>query len=481
MVLSLAPKAKIGRITQPQSTSQWRQGLADIKASTVKSIVDDAKQGDLEALADLFSHMMMTDTQVRSVVMTRIMGVASAEKEIVPARSDNEALAEAGAEMCRILMEDTDGMEDRIADLLTGSILSTTSLEIEWVPNGKFVLPRLHFIHPRDNRYSGAWDHEIRTYDDGYSERWLKVADFKNRFLVHAPHNFAEQPSCTGEIFPVVWAWFFKRILEKYRLSGLERMANGMLYGILPPNALEGARDALLEGLESMSADGVAIFEEGVQVTLQEMTKNPGEAWTNAIDKYNGEIAKSILGSGLNTEVTHSGGNRALAESMADQTMLPRAIADARRVAQTLKEGLFEPFLKFNAHITGGQVAPAPTLKFKLVNDEPIEIDQILIDTQAVTYDELRESRGLEPWGPERGGDQVVKVAAPEVGSVLPTGELSQGSGGNSDPVPLSKRRKRRPPHQLSLTFPIASQTPSACETSPLKVALLNTLDGQEP
>ncbi len=468
----VAGKPELGRVVQPQPTNRWtRSSDGALKPTTLSGVLKDAQGGDLERWADTSSYMIRTDPHVRSVWLTRVMAVASATFEVRPGRAKPgmEPIAEAAAEFCRVMLEDTEELEDRFADLLHGVAFGVAALEHDWKPRGGMMMSTPRFIHPRDLRYVDDWALQVRTYTTNVGE-WIDIGDHPDKFLVHAPHQIAETPTLTGELMAVAWPWLFKRWLEKYRLSGLERIANGLMYGVLPPNATATARSALQAGLEDISADGVAIFEDGVSINLLESTKNPGEAWTKAIESLNNEISKGLLGSGLNVDVG-SVGSRALGTSQFDTTILPRLVNDAKRLAGTVERDWFAPALKFNSHLFGGQVPPTPNLSFTVVQEESAEADwNLLVQAGAVTQNELRVSVGLEPI---EGGDALVTAPSPAPGPMF-----SDAPGGGPADTPLSRPRPTpRPTRRLTSTG--VTRTSAVSLTRGLKAALLGQSDDQ--
>lgn len=481
---------------KPQPAGRFsRDNLGALEPASLASIIKSAQTGDLERWADLCAYMLRTDPHVRSVLMTRIQAVAGADVDVISARpGDNQVINDDAVEAVREMFSHIDNLEDRLGDLLYGMAMGLAVLEVEWVPDGRDVWPRLHFVHPRDLRFNADWDVLVRTYTNGVAH-WINTADHPLCFIVHKPHNFAERPTLTGELMAVAWPWLFKRWIEKDGLNGYGRMANGMMIGRVSPNATPAVRDAMQTGLEDIAANGVAVFEAdpavGTPVELLEMARDPGSAAKALLDHYNGEISKAILGSGLNVEVGSTGGNRALGESQFDTTTLPRLVADAARVAATLRRQLVRPFLRYNVHRFGGSTPDAPDVVLRVVAEDvdTVVIDQLIVGAGAVTVDELRKSRGLEPLGADRGGDRLITPIAKspmDPGFKAPSSptsglsvEIDDGPSvsGGAPARPLASSRPKRRPTQLSMDF---TPTRSASRPTPLGLALSRRSDDPE-
>lgn len=154
------------------------------------------------------------------------------------------------------------------------------------------------------------------------------------------------------------------------------------------------------------------------------------------LKRSDADISKAVLGSTLNVEVGDTGGNRALGESQSDTTIAPRWARSSALLANTIERQLFQPFLELNRHHFGGHVL-VPSLLFHITDVDP-EVDQLLVDKGACTYDELRRSRKLEPWGKEKGGDVRIPAATtPADATVYKTDVEAQTADGGAAPRPF--------------------------------------------
>ncbi len=454
----------------PGARSLTIRQFGGMEPGALAGVLSASQRGDLEQLADLFTYMLSTDAHVRSVVSTRINAVAAAPIDVLPGAGD-EVLAELSAEFVRGELERIEEWEDRYSDLLYGSMLGAATVENRWRPEVDCVHGDLAFVLPRDQRFNDDWSIELRTYESGKQD-WIKTRDFPGKFTVNLPHNFAERPTLTGEMRAIAWPWLFKRIVEKIGLEGFGRMATGLLYSIVSSQADENVIEQRLEDLEALATDGKAAIKASQEVDdpirLLEAARDPGQTSKTLLDYYNGEISKGILGSGLNVEVQSTGGNRALGESQFDTTILPRLQADAKRALGALRRDFIKPLLAYNVHKFGGVMPPVPYLQARLVEDT-LAVDQLTVDSGAATVDELRRSKRLPEWGPEKGGDRVLQPIAksPFPGFSL----VPDASGGTPTERPL-RRRPLEKPVQLTLPGTGSSQTRSAFATTPLAIAL---------
>lgn len=461
------------RLVRPESLhSLSRNTFGGLKPSTLHRILRQAERGELEDWADLVEYMVTTDTHVRSVYETRLMAVAGATWQIEPGRGapGSEAVASAAAEVLAEEMERHPDVQKLFGDLLHAVPLGWSALEHVWYAQGGRWRSAPQWIHPRDIRLARDYTFEIRTHAESGPDRWIRVADMPGKFIVHAPRPVNAAPTKAGEFMAFAYLWVEKRWTEKYRQAGMERFATPHIFGILPEGAADGARDNLFDGLERLSYDHIAAFEQGTSVQIIEPERDPGEACNNVIQAINGEISKSYLGSGLNVEVQETGGNRSLGESQFDTTILPRLQGDARRLANTVEHDWFKPFLEYNRHLFGGVVPPVPKLTFQLVSDDPDPVSELSVVVGAATVDEVRRGERREPWGQERGGNRIAVPLAKTVPNISTSSEPAPGGAGQR---PFSRRRLTAGRDPRQLTLPLGNgRTSKPSRTTALRAAL---------
>lgn len=405
----------LGRVYKQERLNSWsRRNYAGLTPSTLSSVLRSLERGsDLEDWADLTSFMLRTDPHLRAVYDTRVMAGAGAEYRITPGAGQGD-LAEAGAELIREALDDIDDVEHIFAQLNHAVGVGWSGAEhslYRW-RGGWNTAPAP--IHARDIALDEDWRFVIRTYDRGGGYRWLKADDDRQRFILHTPSAIGETPNLVGALVAVAWPWLFKRWAQLWRQDGIERMGNPLMIGKVLEDAGTEARKALFDALKDLSGDHFGVVERGTEVDIKEPTQNVGEALTNVIKDLDDDVTKGLLGSTLNTEIGDTGGNRAAAESQAETTILPRIQRDVRALSGTIERDWFRPLLEWNAHrFPGGRVPPTPRIEFILEQEEPPRIEEwVLTSGVRVRQDEARTALGLEPLGPENGGELFIQPAA---------------------------------------------------------------------
>jgi hypothetical protein len=259
------------------------------------------------------------------------------------------------------------------------------------------------------------------------------------------------QANVAGLLMACAWPWLEKRWLSVFEQESLERFGSPLVYGSMAPNAPDPARDAFFAGLQNLSSDHVAVIEQDQTIEILQATVNPGETYGQAIGRRNNEITKAILGSTLNVEVGDTGGNRALGESQAETTILPRLRAIAASAEAAIRATWLRPLLAFNAATFGGRVPPLPHVEFVLSTEMPPIITQLHVDAGVVKANELRASAGLDPLDGEE-GERFVQPLAKVQPSFFSASDSPRVEGGD---VPLARApRAPRSPRQMTMALP---------------------------
>ena len=428
------------RTRQPELDKQRRKHhLEGADLSEIASILKRAEDGDTEGLADLWLHMLKTDAHLRSVWDTLVGPVASANWELAPApdvpAAEQEA-AERAAQGCEEAMRAVDIEEQMLADLNATGLGYAVS-EVFWtrgtiLGRGAWV-PRVEPIHGR--RFAFSNDYEIGLYDNGRAVTDLRddgwdVEELNGRgrrmarlpagkYIVHQPREISDYPTSTGLVFSLARWWWAKQVTAQYGLSSAETFANPRVVGYLSQFADETVVEEMLEGLETLAADGTMLArgESRVEV-LDSKGEGAARTWDMLWRRLDDAMSKLVLGSTLNVEIGESGGNRAAAESQADQTIAPRQERAAAQVWRTWRRDLLTYIVRFNPEIFG-QRCPVPVGRSNLAED-PVEVDELVVSTGYVTVDQVLESRGLPPIGGEIGDSYVKPPAVPRAFSDAP-------------------------------------------------------------
>jgi len=405
------------------------KSFSDLSLADVKQVLRRArKEGRTEDLSDLWA-TMMEDAHLDSVWQTFVAPIVAARWELAPAdvSEDLTVAAEIASDGCEEALKRID-LGDTISALLDdGEGLGYGAAEIEWgtgrlLGRPAVVPQKLTPILAR--RFAWSDDFELGLYDDGLAVGELKKAGHDvdvirgrgvqmarlpaGKYIVHQPMRFHAVPTGRGVIFAVAKWWWIKQMVAQAALQGAEAFANPrFIASVEQATPGDSVVDDLLDGLEKFASDGVAVLRGKTRIdVIDSKGEGASRTWEMYLKFADAAMSKGVLGSTLNVEVGDSGGNRSLGESQADQTIGPRRDQAAANIWLSLRRDLLSYVIKYNPHIFRPG-SPVPTGR-QILSEDPVEIDQVIVDAKAVSYDEMRTSRGLTPWGGDR-GDAIIQ------------------------------------------------------------------------
>lgn len=418
----VAPVPPLARQAPPPDMRRWTTDATagELKFSQIASILQQAERGDTVQYADLTRRMLDSDDHLCSVYETRVDLVAGSRWKLNPGEGDARFAAMA-AEDCRRLLESLGNVERFFSDIVDADWTGWSICELGWVPRGDMVwLDGYDWLHPRRFRFNDAYQPYL--YDDGMAPRSEGAPSgtygsllARDKYVVHMPRVLPNYVVASGLARAVVRYWWVKTWATKFALGGAEIGGNPRMWGLVPEHAPADVVDAMYEGLQALSADGIGVFKAGSSVEINApLAQGSSSVWDFLLKRCDAGFSKAILGSTLNVEVGDTGGAYSAAEAQGDVTILPRIRRSSRSMWSTIERDVFRPFLTWNRHRYGGAVPPIPRGESILIEDTPTAetVTAVVAAGGRVRQDELRTAAGLEGLGPENGGNAFVVSAA---------------------------------------------------------------------
>jgi phage gp29-like protein len=474
-VTTLPMRPPVGRQSPKPSIWTWvpYNSFTELSWPQIVSILKSAEQGQTEQWADLACRMRATDDHLYSVCETRVSSVAGADWKLNPGQGD-EALAQRAADDCERALRGIPNLKRCFRDILDGVFVGWSVLEIIWEPRGDEWLPvELVWLHPR--RFRFAEDFSLYLWDDGRAataaaELGIDPVSYRgaagmplspNKYVIHIPRVLQTYPTSSGLLNACIKPWWVKLWVTKFWLAGAEVAGNPRYIATAPQGTPADVFESLHEGLQTLAADGVGAFREGVEVTVQApLAQGAGGVWETQFNIQNAGMSKAVLGSTLNVEIGDTGGAYSAAESQGDVTITPRILGDASAMWETIARDIFRPYLFFNRHRYGGAVPPIPRGE-TILFETKIEVDELLVKTGSVTKNELRQSRGLDALPPEKGGDELIPAEQP----AAPAFGFSQPAAATQEAPAAHPLRATPGPAPWEAALRIATSTSSRSPT----------------
>ena len=197
----------------------------------------------------------------------------------------------------------------------------------------------------------------------------------ENRFLVVQHHASYANPYGSKVFSKCFWPVTFKRKGWEWWTVFVEKYGGAFIHGQYPNNADEKFKGELLEALEGMISDAVAIAPEGSEIAIISAGDKRGSTSVHSeyIKMANAEISKAVLGETLTTEIGDKGSYAAAkAHNLVREDL---AKADRRRISAAFNRlSAVYTFYNFSAEVA------AP--RFEFVQDEDLQQDRAKRDGQ---------------------------------------------------------------------------------------------------
>lgn len=223
------------------------------------------------------------------------------------------------------------------------------------------------------------------------------------KFLVPAQDASYANPYGFADLSMCFWPTVFKRGGLKFWVTFTEKFGTPWLVGKVPRGTAQREQNDLLDHLEAMVQDAVAVVPDDASVEVIEAAGKTGSAdlYERLLMFCRSEVAIALLGQNQTTE---SSANRASATAGLQVTEDLRD-NDARLVEATLNQ-----LLRWVVDLNEGETVPAPTFELfeqEEVDKQQAERDEILVKAGARltrayfmrTYD-LEEGDIEEPLAP---------------------------------------------------------------------------------
>jgi phage gp29-like protein len=307
------------------------------------AILAQAEQGNLIAQAELFNDMEERDAHIYAEITKRKMAVAQLDWELKP-RLLAGAREKKDIKNLQLLIDDALDVDTLVFDMADGIGHGFSALEIQWQNTGGYWLPEKILHRPQrwftvdKSTYS-----ELRLRDGTMDGAEL----IPHGWIIHEHSSKAGKVATRGLYRALALPYLFKNFATKNWLRFCE------LYAVPIRVLFHHEKDmmkkyALLDAMQSMGQNGVALLEGGTQDDLKtvDAAKGEGQGFLNLIQWCEGSVSKAILGGTLTSD-SGKNGNYATA-SVHDQVRNEIRDHDAKQIAETLTKQLLGAIIAVN-------------------------------------------------------------------------------------------------------------------------------------
>ena len=301
---------------------------------------------------------LMTDSHLESVWSVRCAATSGAEWFMAPGddSSGSQEIADAFAEE----LKDMD-VPRIIEEMMDAVAFGYSPLEVLWTPKeGRWGISNIVGKPPQWFEFNQDNKLVLKTGVLGTEELP------ENRFLLVQHRPSYANPYGVKVFSKCFWPVTFKKNGFRWWTVFVEKYGGAFMFGKYPTNAGEKFKQELLEALERMVADAVAIAPEGSEISITSAADRRGGSDVHSayIQMSNNEISKAVLGQTLTTEIGDKGSYAAAtAHNLVREDL---AAADRRRISAAFNRlAAVYAFYNFGADA-------APPL-FQFVKDEDLQ------------------------------------------------------------------------------------------------------------
>lgn len=324
------------------------------------------KQGkDISAYRDI-----MADAHLTSVIEQRKDEVLSLEWDIDRGKSKSRH-AKAVKKMLERL-----NVQRIISEILDCTLWGFQPLEILWSTDGSEVYPRDVVGKPQEWFVFGN-ENELRLRTREALINGITLPEKK--FLLARNKPTYLNPYGEKLLSRVFWPVTFKRGGLRFWLTMTEKYGMPHLLGKIERAYFEKEKATVLNMLQNMVQDAVAVVPEGTSIDTIEVNRSASaDIYKGLLEFCNSEISKAILTQTLTTELSSGKGSYAASQTHADR-LKNVAVSDKRIVEETLNQ-LIKWYCEMNFS-DPGEVPQFYLYEEEMVDKTLAERDKILKDT----------------------------------------------------------------------------------------------------
>ncbi len=336
-------------IVNPANEVLYRTHPArDITPQKLAAILNEMESGWCQSAMSFFDEMEEKDLHLATVMQTRIIAAASTQRRIVAASDKKED--KMAADFVRDVWESLEGRTRILQDLLSaiGRGFAVAEMILE-VSEGYLVARGVNFCPPTlftfaDPLKPGMLLDFPRYLEPGDS-RGVELP--RDKFIFHAHRAFGGGPLRSGLYRGLSWYYLFTSMSVKDWMSFMDIYGIPLRLGRFKPTADEQSRAVLKRAVNDLGADAAAIISDDTTIEFVESKLSGNHSlFENAVEYFNRQKSKRVLGQTLTTE-QGSSGSYALGE-VHDRVRRDIMRLDCLMLDETLTRDFLVPLVKAN-------------------------------------------------------------------------------------------------------------------------------------
>ncbi len=340
-------KPDVGIINAGQAV--WRRGYSgSVTPAKLALLLRELDSGQCKNAMEFFDEMEEKDIHLATVMQTRISSAASKLRRVVPASDRAEAKKQ--AEFVRSVWENLEGRTQIMHDLLTaiGKGFSIAEL-IYKVVDGLMVIEKINFCPQSLFTFASLEKPEevlgFPNYLPNGEINGQKLP--RQKFIYHTYRASAGGPLRGGLYRGLAWYFLFTNYSMKDWMSFMDIYGIPLRLGKFKPTADEKSREILKKAVYNLGSDAAAVISDDTTIEfIESKLSGSHDLFQNAVEFFNAQKSKRVLGQTLTTEQGKSG-----SYSLGNiHDMVRRDIVrfDCASLDETLTRDFIIPLVKMN-------------------------------------------------------------------------------------------------------------------------------------
>lgn len=342
---------KMGKSTQTDEARITENGriISDhpsnkITPAKLKSIFDDAENGNIQTQHELFMDIEERDGDIAANMGTRKRAILTLDWRIAEPRNATPVEQGYQQEVDEFFYQFSE-LENLLVDLMDGVGHGFSALEIDWhFINGKWQ-PKT-FIHRPQSWFKIDKDDNLllKTPDNQEGEPLRPLG-----WVVHIHKSRSVQLARQGLYRTLAWHYLFKHYSVHDFAEFLELYGMPIRIGKYGAGATPEEKRTLLRALAQIGHNAAGIMPESMAIELHNATNHAGQnnPFLQMIEWCRTEIARLILGQTLTSGADGKSSTNALGK-VHNEVRRDLLIADAKQIAQTITKQIILPYLQLN-------------------------------------------------------------------------------------------------------------------------------------
>ena len=317
------------------------KNLTPARAAT---LLLDAEQGNLKALAELADDMEERDTHLYAELMKRRRACLSADWKLE--LHNTNAVEQKALDQLAELIRDMP-ITDTLWDMTDAIHKSYSCIELQWERVEKLWLPTTLQHRP------ATW---FMTEPDARDTLLLRGSDGGGELLqefswiTHIHKARSGYLTNTALARVTVWPFLFRAFSSRDFAEFLEIYGLPVRLGRYPSGATADERSTLLRAVTAIGHNAAGIIPANMAIEFQQAAEGQADPYMAMVSWAERGISKAVLGGTLTSELDGKGSYAAA--NVHDSVRLELRQADLRMLGKTLTRDLIRPLTLFNTSLT---------------------------------------------------------------------------------------------------------------------------------